>query len=123
MFASDYNASAQKFGYWAYADKMDKDIKSAIKGKHIKIKFSSYPFYFNDSLKEYESYINVGIETTSGAIAKKIMERIYTFYSVNEGAAKSDITIECLHNFDTLSIEGFDIDTDTCTIDNIFIGS
>ena len=44
-------------------------------------------------------------------------------YMVNASEMKNNPSIELLHLFNQLSIEGFDIDTETGIIDNIFIGS
>ena len=123
MFACNYNRYTNTFNYWGYADKIEKTVQKKLKGKRIKIIFDSYPFFFDGKTKNYETYINIGVETTTVAIAKQIMRTIYMQYMVNASEMKNNPSIELLHLFKQLSIEGFDIDTETGIIDNIFIGS
>ncbi len=123
LFACGYDRYENKFGYFAYANRLDKETQNEIKGKRITVKTSSYPFYFNGKCVPIEFPINIGIETTTGAIAKKIMSRLSDYYIVNNGKMQNDENIDCLHTFEDLSIERFTIDTEKGIIDNVFIGS
>ena len=123
MFACNYNRCTNTFNDWGYADKIEKTVQKKLNGQRIKIIFNSYPFFFDGKTKNYETYINIGVETTTGAIAKQIMRAIYMQYMVNASEMKNNPSIELLHLFNQLSIEGFDIDAENGIIDNIFIGS
>ena len=123
LFACDYDRYQNKFGYFAYANRIPKEVQKELCGKRLMVRLYSYPFYFNGKIKEYEVPINIGIETTSGAIAKKIMSRLYDLCCVLEGQMENDKTIHCNHEWSDLSIEHFTIDTEKGIIDNVFIGS
>ena len=136
-FGCNWIKKQNKFKHWVddYDELKKKEVKD-IKGKTFSIEFNSYPFVFgnkeNQTIEEmckniywenYKEQITLSGTPDTREIAEKIMGKIAEHYAINKERSKKDKSIECIHCLSTLSVEGFDIDSENGTIGNIFIGS
>ena len=109
------------FRYWSGTKHLPKEVAEAIKGKTLRFEFDSYPVYINHRCRECCADLEIGNNPSLRELAARMLgalRKVYDEYLPKDGTAG----VEVFHNFDDLSLEGIEIDTEALKV-RMCIGS